>query len=57
MTGNAFVVGNGFVVDQGTLGGIRNGNYDAARTFPIRRALDVMDHGSFGEVKNRFHRD
>jgi hypothetical protein len=38
MTGNALVIGNGFVVDQGTLGRVGDGNNDAARTFPIRRA-------------------
>ena len=55
MTGHALVIGNGFVINHGALGGVRDGNNDAARTFSVRRALDVMSRGGFGEIGNRFH--
>jgi len=50
MTRNALVVGDGFVVDQPALGRIETGNNHAARTFPIRRAQDVVGRGGFGEL-------
>src|SRR5262249_12797150 len=55
MTGYALVIGNGFIIDQRALRGIRDRNNDAARTFSVRRALDIMGCGGFGEIGNRFH--
>ena len=42
MPGDSFVIGDGFVVDQRTLGEIRSGHDDAAGAFAVRRAGDVV---------------
>src|SRR5258708_1100286 len=42
MSGDAFVVGDGFVVDQRTLRKVRGGDDDPARAFTARSAGDVV---------------
>src|SRR6202035_3745749 len=57
MSGNAFVVGDGFVVNQRASSEIRCGDDDAARAFAIRSAGYVMSCRGRLERGNGFNRD
>src|SRR5258708_39492672 len=57
MSGNAFVVGDRLVIDQGALREVGGGDDDAAGAFAIRRAGDVMGCGGGLEGGNGFDGD
>ena len=42
VTGNALVIGNGLIVDVAAVGGVGNGNGDAAGTFAVGRSALVV---------------
>src|SRR5260370_33306769 len=46
MAGDAFVVGDGFVVDERALGEVGGGDDDAAGTLAVRRTGDVVGGSS-----------
>jgi hypothetical protein len=57
MSGDAFVVGDGFIVDERAVREIGSGDHDAAGTLAIGCASDVVGRGGRLEGGYRFDRD
>src|ERR1700691_691198 len=57
MSRNAFVVGDGLVVDQRAFGEVRSGNDDAAGALAVRGAGDVVSCGGGLKGGYGFNRD
>src|ERR1700722_3097460 len=57
MSGNAFVIRDGLVVNQRAFGKVRSGNDDAAGPLAVWSAGDVVRRGRGLERGDRFDRD
>src|SRR5258706_14485204 len=57
MSGNTFMIGNGFVIDERTLGKVRGSDHHSARAFAVRRAGHIVGCRRGVEGGYGFHRD